>query len=44
MKTQGATARARFAQTAVSLAAVIAGAAIATPFVLILAAPFIGGW
>ncbi len=44
MKTRRMTARARFAGIAMNLAAVAAGGAIAAPFMLILASPFIGGW
>lgn len=43
MKTRK-TAGARLCRFATNLAAIAAGGAIAAPFVLILAAPFIGGW
>lgn len=44
MKTRWTAFRTICTDIAVNLAAIIAGTAIATPFVLILAAPFIGGW
>ncbi|MDA0704389.1 MAG: hypothetical protein O3A96_14325 [Proteobacteria bacterium] len=44
MKTRRTTARAHFADIAMNLAALVAGSAIAAPFMMILASPFIGGW
>lgn len=44
MKTRRTAARTHFADIAMNTAAMVAGAAIAAPFMLILAAPFMGGW